>query len=81
MPPKARSSIEKVSKQTEEKQKAKAKLNPWRSSLKEAGKTDASHLQITKNQSERNTDTPQTISMYKPQGYSNKFISTKNQKF
>ena len=49
--------------------------------MKEAGRTDASHLESSKHEESRNTDTPQTVSLYKPQGYSSKFIETRNQKF
>ena len=71
--------MDKSMKKNEEKQHTKAKLNPWRSALKEAGKTDKSQLEVSKNEDDRNTGTPQTVSLYKPEGYSRKFIETRNQ--
>lgn len=65
MPPKNRSSVEKtIGQKKEEKAKVKAKLNPWRTNHEKETLTDASHLEISKHESDRNTESAQT-SMFK----------------
>lgn len=84
IPPKPRSTLEGynvVPKKAVGKQVAKSKLNPWRSTKINAGYTDCSQLQGSKQEQERATETPQTTSMLKTKNFGSRFTDTKNMGF